>query len=68
MPAIIGCEAEVQAGGLGVANVQVAIGFRGKAGYHIAAEFTCLVVVGDYGAYEVMPGGGFGFSRLRHSW
>ena len=64
--AVFGGEAEIEAGGLGVPDVQIPVGFRREPGDNVAAELAGLVVVGDYGADEVMPGG-VGFSRLRHS-
>jgi hypothetical protein len=39
-----------------MADVQVAIGFRGEAGHHPAVEFARPVVVGDYAPHEVNRG------------
>ncbi len=54
---------EVQADGLGMADVQVAIGLGRKAGVDAALEFVGLQIVDDDVADKVRPFGGFARCR-----
>ena len=49
--------AEIEADGLGMADMEIAVGFRRKAGVHAAAVFPGLDVGLDYGADEILPRG-----------
>jgi len=46
-------DAEVEADGFGVADVEVAVGFGGKAGDHAAAVFAGAIVVGNHVANKI---------------
>ena len=50
---VVGCNAEVQTDGLGVADVQVAVWFRWEAGVHPAVVLECPHVLIDDGTDEV---------------
>jgi hypothetical protein len=51
--AVFAGEAEVQADGFGVANVQIAVGLRRKAGLHSSAVFVGLQILQNDVADEV---------------
>ena len=57
VPAVLGGQPEVEAGGLGVANVEIAVGFGREPGDNIAAELSGAIVFGNDGADEVGAGG-----------
>ena len=57
-------DAEVQANGLGMAEVEVAVGLGGKARVHLAAEAAGGIVGNDLGADEVNVLFGRGFLRF----
>ncbi len=57
--AVLAGQAEVDADRLGVADVQVAVGLRGKAGMHLGPETPGGVVLIDAHVQKIEPGGVF---------
>src|SRR5262249_9051089 len=60
LAAVVDADAEVQANGLGVTDVQVAVGFGRKTRVHAAAVLVGLKIVVDDRADEVHAGSRFG--------
>jgi hypothetical protein len=52
-PVILQCDAEVETNRLGVADVEVAIGFRRKAGHDTSIVFVRFFICGDDFADEI---------------
>ena len=48
-------QAEIDADGLGVSDVQIAVGLGGKAGMHPAAETAVADILGDAGPQKILP-------------
>src|ERR1035438_7720843 len=53
LAAELGRQAEVEADGFGVANVQISVGLGGKAGLHASGEFVGLQIFKNDFAYEI---------------
>ena len=60
-PAVFLGQTEIDADGLGMAYVQVAVGFGRKTGVHAAAETAGEIVLIDAGAEEIRALGAFRF-------